>query len=153
MPRWPAGLHLHASAQAARTGKAASRILVNPQEDYDRIVTALLSQNQAQTTIGGGGSGTVRLGPTGLGTRWYLTQANVQTTTGPNDTSTVALYLGAQVQANLLGGTSYAGGQDTIGLHVRPLTPGDLITAVWTGGHAGDLATLTLYGDQDVLTS
>jgi hypothetical protein len=151
MPRWPAGLHLHASAQAARTGKAASRILIIPQREYTRQVTALLSQNQAQTTISGAGTGTVRIGPTGLGTRWYLTQANVQTTTGPNDASTVALYLGLQVQGNLLGGTSYAGGQDTIGLNVRPLTPGDLIIAVWTGGHPGDVASLTLYGDQDVL--
>jgi hypothetical protein len=142
---------LHASAQPARTGAIVLPIRVLPQESYTRQVTALLSQNQAQTVISGGGTGTVRIGPTGLGTRWYLTQANVQTTTGPNDASTVALYLGLQVQANLLGGTSYAGGQDTIGLHVRPLTPGDLIIAVWTGGHPGDTATLTLYGDQDVL--
>lgn len=144
-------MHLHASSQIARMGYAAQRIPINPQESYTWQVTALLSQNQAQTIIGAGGRGVVQLGPTGLGTRWYLTQANVQTTTGPNDSSTVALYLGAQVQSNLLGGTSYAGGQDTIGLHVRPLTPGDLITAVWTGGHPGDVASLTFYGDQDVL--
>ena len=144
-------MHLYAGAQQTRMGHAAQRILIIPQEAYLTQARALLSQNQAQTIIGGGGGGQVSIGPTGLGTRWYLTQANVQTTTGPNDVSTVALYLGLQTQANLLGGTSYAGGQDTIGLHVRPLTPGDLIIAVWAGGHPGDTATLTLYGDQDVL--
>jgi hypothetical protein len=36
-------------------------------------------------------------------------------------------------------------------LNVRPLTPGDLIIAVWSGANNGDIATLTLYGEQDVL--
>jgi hypothetical protein len=98
-----------------------------------------------------GGTATVQLGPQGVGARWYLTQANVFTSTGPNDVSTVALYLGAAVLANLLGGSSYAGGQDTIGLNVRPLTPGDFVTAVWSGAHNGDTATLVLYGEQDAL--
>jgi hypothetical protein len=119
-------------------------------ETYLATVRTMLTDNQRQTTVSGG-TATIQLGPQGNGTRWYLTQANVKTTTGTLDTSTVALYLGAQSQSNLLGGGSYAGGQDTIGLNVRPLTPGDLIIAVWSGANNGDIATLTLYGEQDVL--
>jgi hypothetical protein len=122
------------------------------QETYTRVASAMLTQNTVQTTVGAGGAATVQIGPQGVGTRWYLAQANIQTTSGANDVSTCALYLGAQIQANLLGGTSYAGGQDTIGLQVRPLTPGDLVTAVWANGNPGDVATLTLYGEQEVLT-
>lgn len=109
---------------------------------------------QATGLVGPDRTGSVALGPTGWGTRWYLTQANVATTTGAADlSSTVALYLGAQAVANLLGGGSYSGGQDTIGLNVRALTPGDFITAVWQNANPGDTITLVVYGDQDVLTS
>lgn len=150
MPRWPAGLHRYAGSGYARGGLA--RAIPRPgMETYVMTVRADLTDNQRQTTVNGAGAALIQVGPQGRGTRWYLTQANVATTTGPLDTSTVALYLGAQIQGNLLGGTSYAGGQDTIGLNVRPLTPGDLISCVWAGGHPGDTASITFYGEQDVL--
>jgi hypothetical protein len=148
-PRWPAGLHRYAGGLPNLGGRAYS--IPRPgMETYLATVRTMLTDNQRQTTVSGG-TATIQLGPQGNGTRWYLTQANVKTTTGTLDTSTVALYLGAQSQSNLLGGGSYAGGQDTIGLNVRPLTPGDLIIAVWSGANNGDIATLTLYGEQDVL--
>lgn len=150
MPRWPAGLHRYAGSLPALGGRV--RAIPRPgMETYVMTVRADLTDNQRQTVVGGSGAAVIQLGPQGRGTRWYLTQANVATTTGALDTSTVALYLGAQIQGNLLGGTSYAGGQDTIGLNVRPLTPGDLISAVWAGAHPGDTASITFYGEQDVL--
>lgn len=150
MPRWPRGLH--AAAGSTRAWGGRSYQIPRPAPELYRLpVRSPIAQNAAQTTVAADGSATVQIGPQGLGTRWFPTQANVATTTGAADTSTVALYLGAQTQANLLGGSSYAGGLDTIGINTGPLTPGDLITAVWSGGHAGDTATLTIYGDQEVL--
>jgi hypothetical protein len=149
-PRWPAGLH-RAAGGTPNVGGRPYAIPRPGMETYLSTMRTNLTDNQRQTTIGAGGAATIQLGPQGQGTRWYLTQANVWTTTGALDSSTVALYLGAQVQGNLLGGQSFSGGGDTIGLNVRPLVPGDLIIAVWAGGHPGDIASLILYGDQDVL--
>ena len=151
MPRVPRGLHRHAGS-LPNVGQRNRRIYAPPQEHYWRRVQGDITQGQAQTTIAGNGSGTVRIGPQGLGTRWYITQVNIQTASGATDVATFALYLGAQVASNLLG-SSYAGGQDTIGLNGRALQPGDLLTGVWTGGHPGDTATLTVYGDQTALNN
>jgi hypothetical protein len=124
-------------------------------------------QGQLQTVITGGyaasvvpasGSVTIRVGPMGVGTIWYPQAAAISTTTGANDASTCALYLtplenGAQVPATQIGGQSYAGGGDTIGLAVPPMWAGYFIVAVWTGATSGDLASLAVYGTQQVITA
>ena len=97
------------------------------------------------------GTATVKVGPMGVGTVWYPQAAAIATTTGANDTSTCALYLGPLGLQTLIGGQSYAGGGDSIGLAVPPLWNGYFIWAVWTGATNGDLATLTIYGEQDSL--
>jgi hypothetical protein len=150
--RWPAGLHVRAGSLPARR-QPNRRIDVTPNEQFRMQVRAPLANNSVQTTVDGNGRAVAQIGPQGLGTRWWVAQANVQTSSGALDTSTVAIYLGAQIASNLLGASSYAGGQDTIGVHSRPLTPGDLITAVWSNATPGDIATLTVYGDQDVLAA
>lgn len=147
--RWPAGLHRYAGG-LPNLGQRSWSIPRPGMEDYLATVRTPLTDNQRQTTVSGGAA-TIRLGPQGQGTRWYLTQASGGTTTGALDSSTVALYLGAQSLGNLLGGGTFSGGLFTIGLNVRPLTPGDLVIAVWSGANNGDIATLTLYGEQDVL--
>jgi hypothetical protein len=122
-------------------------------EGYAITQRTELHEAVGQAIVGANRTATVSLGPQGWGTRWFLTQANVSTTTGVNDVaSTVSLYLGSQVQANLLGGGTYSGGQDTIGLNTRPLQPGDIINAVWQNATPGDTATIVLYGQTDVLT-
>jgi len=102
--------------------------------------------------VGGGGSATVRIGPSGLGTRWYPQQCTLSTTTGPADTSTAIGYLGPVATPAQVVFTSYAGGGDTQGLAIPMMQPGDLLTVVWSGGHPGDYATLQIIGDQTVLT-
>ena len=147
--RRPAGLHRPAGTLPARG--FAPRLPYRPRiERYTRVIRVPISGLAGDATVISG-TATVQLGPNGLGTRWYLTQANVFTSTGAADASTVALYLGSVALPNQLGGSSYAGGQDTIGLNVRPLDPGDLLIAVWSGAHNGDTATLVVYGEQDAL--
>jgi hypothetical protein len=83
--------------------------------------------------------------------------AVIGTTTGVNDASTCSLYLSPLMAASSLaslpqlGGQSYAGGGDTIGLSIPPVHPGHFIIAIWSNAHNGDLATLTVYGDQQAL--
>jgi hypothetical protein len=149
--RWPRGLHPSSGSWPGLLGFRQYQIPRPPVGAYQRVVRVPIT-GLAGSAIVAGGTATVQLGPSGLGNRWYLTQCNVTTSTGATDTSTVALFMGnAPSVASLLGGTSYAGGQDTIGLNIRPLERGDLLIAVWSGAHNGDTATLIVYGAQDAL--
>jgi len=103
-------------------------------------------------SISASGTATVKVGPQGVGTVWYPQNAAIGTTTGANDASTCQLYVGPLGALQLINGTSYAGGGDSIGLGVPPLTPGYFIVAVWSGGKSGDVASLAVYGTQSVLT-
>lgn len=101
-------------------------------------------------TVNAQGQATILLGPDALRT-WYLSHATIKTTTGALDTSTCQIQVGPASGGIVPGGQSYAGGGDTIGFGGAVLKPGDYVTAVWSGGTTGDVATLTLYGVQDVL--
>jgi hypothetical protein len=104
-----------------------------------------------QAFVSGSGGATVQLGPTGYGVRWYPYQAKIATSSGAADTSTCTLYLGVISSGTQIGGQSYAGGGDVIGLAGDMLQPGEFIIAVWAGAKPGDLATLRLSGDQDAI--
>jgi hypothetical protein len=123
-----------------------------PQVMFTRSATAPIGNNGiAFSVIGAGGGGTVTLGPSGIGCRWYPQQAVLSTTSGPSDTSTAVGYLGPPGPANPPVFTSYQAGGDTQGLAVPVMQPGDLLTVVWSGGHPGDQCTIRVIGDQDVL--
>jgi hypothetical protein len=142
-----------------------------PNRGFQRLAAKSTPQNaytgQQQTVITGGyaasvvpasGTVTLRVGPQGVGTVWYPQAAAISTTTGAADASTCALYLtplenGSQVPATQIGGQSYAGGGDSIGLAVPPMWAGYFIVAVWTGAVSGDLASLAVYGTQQVLVA
>jgi hypothetical protein len=110
-----------------------------------------LTGGQVQGVIGSGGAATISVGPQGLGTIWYPQQATISTTTGAADASTCQIFLGALGVLTLLAGQSYAGGGDTIALAVPALTPGQLLIAVWAGGHHGDKCTVNIIGTMDAL--
>jgi hypothetical protein len=120
-------------------------------EQYTQKIRGPLQGGYGTATVSGGGAATVTVGPQGTGTIWYPQQASIATTTGAADTSTCALYVGPLSALTLIGSQSYAGGGDSLGLAVPVLYPGSFLVAVWAGGHAGDLAALTIYGQQDVL--
>lgn len=143
-----------AGSQTARMGVSpAHRIKVPPMPVYQRQVSGVpLTGGQVQGTISAQGTATLSVGPQGLGNVWYPAQAVISTSAGASDGSTCALYLGAISNATLLGGQSYAGGGDSLGLAVPPLTPGQLIIAVWSGGTHNDTCTLNVIGTMDALT-
>ena len=121
-----------------------------PMGDYRRQVRTPIAGGYGSVIVAGG-TATVKVGPMGVGTVWYPQAAAIATTTGANDTSTCALYVGPLGLQTQLGGQSYAGGGDSIGLAVPPLWNGYFLWAVWSGATNGDLATLTVYGEQDSL--
>ena len=132
----------------ARLGRPPSP----PQTAYTQQATAPIGNNGiASSVIGAAGGATIVIGPSGIGTRWYPQQATLSTTTGPNDTSTAVGYLGPPGSANPPVFTSYSAGGDTQGLAVPVMQPGDQLTIVWSGGHAGDQCTVRVIGDQDIL--
>jgi hypothetical protein len=133
-------------------GTGARRIVVVPQQRFVQPLTGLiLSGGQAQITVNGAGSAILKVGPQGLGVKWYPSSVVVSTSTGVADTSTAACYIGSVTLQNLQGGQSYAGGGDTIGLSVASMSPGDLLYVVWTGAKPGATAAMNVFGTMDAL--
>ena len=127
--------------------------------DYTGGQSLPITGGYAAKVVPASGTVTIYAGPQGLGTVWYPQAAAISTTTGANDVSTCALYLSPLENGTVLapstqiGGQSYAGGGDTIGLAVPPLWPGLFIVAQWTGATVGDLAALQIYGQQRALVT
>jgi hypothetical protein len=109
-----------------------------------------ISGGTGQVSVGGNGKATVVLSPEGLGTRWYPSQIQVSTSSGPTDTSSATAYKMAVHAVNVVGYTAQGGG-DTFGLSIPAMTPGDLLIVEWENANSGDTATLVVYGDQEVL--
>lgn len=95
------------------------------------------------------GTATVVIGPQGLGARWYPSQVQVSTSSGPTDGSTCVVYKLFVAPTQIIGQTLQGGG-DTFGW-THEMQPGELIFAVWADANPGDIATLTINGDQVVL--
>ena len=124
---------------------------------YQGSQATVITGGYAAKVVPASGVVTIYCGPAGLGMTWYPQAVAISTTTGANDASTCALYLsplqnGATLAPSTqIGGQSYAGGGDTIGIAVPPLWPGMFIIAQWTGAKTGDLAALQVYGQQRAL--
>lgn len=120
--------------------------------DYNRVVSGVILQPGQAQTIVFGGTARVTIGPAGLGNVWHPAQATVSTSTGALDTSVCTLFLGpaGQTVPNTQVGASQ-GGAGTIALAIPPMTPGQYLTAVWTGANNGDLATINVVGTMDAL--
>lgn len=145
---WPRGWRVPAGTMIRRT-VLRPRV---PVSRFSELQRRPITDGTAQVTLDGTGSGTVRVGPTHWGTTWYPVSADIATTTGPNDVSTCAFFLGVIGTATQIGGQSYQGGGDTMSWSSRPVQFGEQVYAVWSGGNPGDLATLRVTGDEDVLT-
>jgi hypothetical protein len=143
-----------ALSAAGKPLRKLGRPPVVPQQAYQLLRDTPIVPNSASVVLNASGNGTASIGPSGVGTRWYPTMVAIQTSTGPTDPSTAQAFAGT-----LSGGiafptsqvaTSNQGGGDTIGLNQAELYPGLYVIVQWSGGTAGALATLTVYG---VMTS
>ena len=110
MVRIPRGYwHPYAGALPAR-GATVLLIPRVPIEAYTGKLAGLpLTGGQVQGTVPASGNLTLSTGPQGLGNVWYPVQITLSTTTGPLDTSTALVYLGAQGVPVTLVGTLFTG--------------------------------------------
>lgn len=125
-----------------------------PIQRYSQRISGVpLQPGQAQTVISATGGGSVTVGPTGIGNVWYPTQCTISTTTGVLDGSTFSLYQGPSGVPTVLVGTLFPGGAGTIALALPPMSPGQYLIGVWTGGHTGDVAAMNVLGTMDALAA
>jgi hypothetical protein len=160
MVRLPAGFHPQAvrngnqlANMPGRGGSGMQPMTRVPIGAYrGKFSGVTLSGGQVQAAIPAGGGLTLSVGPQGIGTVWYPASATVSTTTGPLDTSTCRVYLGAQgVPTNLL--ATVFTGNGTVAIAVPPMTPGQVLIFIWSGGHPADIAAANIVGTQDALTT
>lgn len=123
-----------------------------PIEGYTTPRRTMITGGYAASLVASNGTAAVQIGPQGVGTVWYPASVAIATTSGAADVSTCALYIGPLALLTQIGGQSYAGGGDVIGISVPPVYPGYFLVAVWTGAKSGDLASMTVYGAMDALT-
>jgi hypothetical protein len=148
MPRWPGGLH----PQGVRnTGASSRRRPVVPQEAFVHQLRAPIGNGTAQGIIANDGTAVLAIGPQGVGARWYPSQVQVATSSGPSDQSQCVLYRQFLDPKQEIGQTQQGGG-DTL-CFTHDMQPGDLVFAVWSRANPGDLATVTMHGDQLALTA
>ena len=148
---WPPGLVVPAGSQVGRVVLPAS---VHPGMYRTPVTVPIGPYGFAQAVISGAGTAQVTVGPEGHANRWELAQASIATTTGAADTATAELYAQpyGPPSAPWQVGQSYQAGGDQVGLSGISLITGEVLIAVWSGGHPGDIATLVLSGVQAVLT-
>jgi len=157
----PIAASISSSMSQRNRGYANPRPATIPQQAYIRPAPRTpITGGYAAVTVTAGGTATAFVGPQGVGTVWYPQAAAISTTTGATDASTCALYLSPFTNTSTgltpstqIGGQSYAGGGDTVGLAVPPIRNGYYIVAVWTGAKAGDVAAVAVYGTQQALAS
>lgn len=150
MPRIPRGLHLSGSSGRNHGGRPYRPPRV-PQEAFTVAVRAPIHDGTGQAIVSGAGSAMIAVGPAGVGCRWYPSQIQIATSSGPTDGSQVNLYR-LFIDPKQAIGLSLQGGGDTIGFTIE-MQPGELVYAVWSNANPGDLATLAITGDQMVLAS
>lgn len=105
-------------------------------------------QEFAHVILDANGNGRVSIGPTVVRERWAPTQATVSVSTSVLE-SQCDLYLGVGgVPGRLMGSTRTGSSGDPYGFAGFELQPGQNLVAVWTGGDAGAVATITVFGEK-----
>ena len=99
----------------------------------------------ANVTLSGTGGGTASLGPTRVREHWQLSAASVAANQNPTNQATCKLYVGSTIgSGTFISQTATGSSGDTCGLGGIDIQSGMRVWAVWTGGDAGQIATLTI---------
>jgi len=103
----------------------------------------------AQVTLDGSGNGTASIGPLSPGEVWDDLIAAVRVATNVNE-AICTVYSGAAATAGYArGATTWGSTGDSTG-QLSEVRVGGQVFAVWTGGDAGAVATLTVTGTRTV---
>lgn len=97
--------------------------------------------------LNGSGNGTSPpLGPSASGQTWQLSGVSLQVSTNVKE-AIGAVYLNGL----LIGTTTWGSTGDTgVASNLVQIMTGQLLTATWTGGDAGSVATMTVLGTRSV---
>lgn len=95
----------------------------------------------ASVTLNGSGNGTAQIGPTRVRETWGGIIASVSVATAVNNAS-CSIYAGSTVQSATLIGSTSSGSTGATCTLPNPIPSGYQIFAVWTGGDAGQVATV-----------
>lgn len=99
----------------------------------------------ATVTLDGSGNGSAGIGPSITNERWDVAVASVKVSTNVKEATCSVSAAGAFIGATTWGSTG-----DSTSNFSSPLWPGQQVTAAWTGGDAGQAATLTVQGTRTV---
>lgn len=91
------------------------------------------------------GAGTVALGPN-VGQRWDLSLASITTSTSTNIPQCSIFIGGAPTPDAFVDGTYTGNLNSSDAVSSYPVTPGQKVYAVWSGGDVGAIAQLVLRG-------
>lgn len=99
----------------------------------------------AHVTLDGSGNGTAGIGPTLTHEKWDIAVAAVEVATNVNEAI-------CRVSAGTAsaGSTTFGSTGASTDNFSSPIWPGQQVTATWTGGDPGALATLTVQGTRTV---
>jgi hypothetical protein len=101
----------------------------------------------ATVVLDGSGNGTASVGPTRVREHWQLSAAAVAVNQNPTNQAVCQLYVGsAPNNQNFVSQTLTGSSGDTCGLGGVDIQSGMKVWAKWTGGDAGQLATVTVIG-------
>jgi hypothetical protein len=104
----------------------------------------------ASVTLNGSGDGSVSIGPSHVGEVWLPSTVAVSVATNVSE-ALGYLYVGlAASPGNLVGTTATASTGDSDDLPGMPIYVGSFIVFSWTGGDAGQLATMSVFGSRQV---
>lgn len=116
-------------------------------------VTVPLNQSAA-VTLNSSGNGTAKLGPVSLRESWTPEVVSVSTNQAPGTVTNEAqcqVFLGEDTsQPNYVGGTLSGSTGDSTDNVTGPVTCGQYIFAVWTGGDKGAQGQLNVLGTKDI---
>lgn len=111
--------------------------------------------NSISVTLNGSGNGTVQLGPQHVREHFQVDSASVAVAPLPGNSAPLkqascSIYVGTSVNASTFFGTTITGSTGdtcTVGTDIQT---GQLVFAVWTGGDAGAVATMSLNGQRTI---
>jgi hypothetical protein len=121
-------------------------------DSVSELVTTYQLDQYATVTLDGSGNGVASLGPSIVREHWQPLAATVSVSipsgqANPTLEAKCVLYLGTTIQSATVFSTTFLGSSGaTAGFQNQDLPPGYQIFAKWTGGDAGQVATLHVTG-------
>lgn len=100
--------------------------------------------------LDGTGAGTAKIGPIGARESWTPETVSVSASSTTNE-ALCKIYIGDDTsQRNFVDGTFSGSSGDSTQNVTGPIRLGQYVFALWTGGDAGAIATLTVIGTKDI---